>query len=131
MHTPKYISGARLAELTGKHPFRVKEHFGAAIVSRNAVGFVYQVDLVCGILRDASLCRVSASDLFELVDRNEGAAILAELGKPRDPMSFRYWGEEGHLRVIRVGRLLRYVRSELVEFAATLPELPHQRIGQC
>ena len=129
MKTPKYISGPRLAELTGKHPFRIKETFAAAYVGRNELGNVFEVQSCCDVLRAESHCRVSPSDLFELVDRKEGAAILAELGKPRDPMSFRYWGEEGHIRVIRVGKWLRYVRSEVIEFAATLPDLPHRRLG--
>lgn len=129
MKIPKHITTARLAELTGKHPFRIAEYFGPAQVGRRFDGKLYSVEGVCDILSDASGVRVFPSDLFELITCTEGAAILKQLGKPRAPMSFRYWTVEGHVRGVRVGKRLRYVKSELIAFAESLPCVSHRAIG--
>lgn len=124
----KKVKGPRantqeVAQLLQVHDFTVGKLYRSAFVRTSNPGATkwYSLECLAKLVGEASGCSVSVGDLYEMISPDQALELLEELGKPRSRSSMNYWRKQGiGPRVIKVGSLVRYIRSEVAEWAKEL-----------
>lgn len=126
--TDELVNTLELARMLKIHQFTVGKMFWLAYrdrVKQQACYKRYSLARVAELISEVSGFTVEPDDLRDLVKRDEGIQILADQGKPRCVRSWLYWQRhEIGPRPIRIGSAIRYVRSEIIEWADQLSANP-------